>query len=237
MYRSHHLAIGKRRSARLSNFARCGEELEARSMLAVAPVAAADSYDVTEDILLTVPAATGLLLNDSDGDNDVLTPIIVDQPTHGVLTLTGSPLDGSFTYLPAANYNGPDSFTYKVNDGTEDSNTVTVTLSIAVVNDPPVMLGENYQMTEDGTLTISGPGVLANDSDVEGSSLTASLFRAPYYGTVVFNPNGSFVYTPYANFNGSDSFVYKATDGVTTSAATLARVDIASVNDCAAGEQ
>ena len=116
-------------------------------------MAVADAYNATEDTLLTVPQATGLLVNDSDGDNDPITPIIVTQPAHGVLTLTGTPLDGSFSFQPAANYNGPDSFTYKVNDGTADSNTVTVTLTIAPVNDAPVAVGDVARMLEDGVLT------------------------------------------------------------------------------------
>ena len=88
-----------------------------------APVAVADSYSTDEDTALTV-AAPGVLANDTDVDGDPLTAVMVSDPAHGTLTLNA---DGSFVYTPAANYNGADSFTYKANDGTADSNVATVT--------------------------------------------------------------------------------------------------------------
>src|SRR2546425_2590286 len=76
-----------------------------------------DSYSTPEDTTLTV-AAPGVLANDTDVDGDPLTAILVNGPAHGTLSLNS---DGSFTYTPALNYNGPDSFTYKANDGQVDS--------------------------------------------------------------------------------------------------------------------
>ncbi len=81
--------------------------------------------------------------------------------------------NGSFTYTPAANYNGADSFTYKANDGTADSNVATVSITIAAVNDAPAAAADAFTTNEDTALVVSGPGVLANDSDVEGDALTA----------------------------------------------------------------
>src|SRR5439155_1468774 len=94
-------------------------------------VAAADSYTVTQATALTI-GAPGVLANDTDVENGALTAVLVSGPTHGALTLNAN---GSFTYTPTANYNGPDSFTYKANDGTADSNAATVAITVvAVVN-------------------------------------------------------------------------------------------------------
>ena len=88
-----------------------------------APTATGDSYTVAEDGTLT--PATGVLANDSDPDGNPLTAALVAGPSHGTLTLN---VNGTFTYNPSANYNGPDSFTYKANDGSLDSNVATVNL-------------------------------------------------------------------------------------------------------------
>ena len=82
-----------------------------------APVAVADAYDTAEDTLLTVDAP-GVLGNDSDAEADPLTAVLVDNVASGTLSLAA---DGSFTYEPAADFNGDVTFTYKANDGTSDS--------------------------------------------------------------------------------------------------------------------
>ena len=91
------------------------------------PVAAADSYNGTQDTPLTI-AAPGVLANDSDADGDALTAVLVASPAHGALALDAN---GGFSYTPAAGFSGVDSFTYKANDGKDDSNVATVTLTIA----------------------------------------------------------------------------------------------------------
>src|SRR5205814_728630 len=100
-----------------------------------APVAANDAYTTSEDTPLTTGAGLGLLANDTDIDGDGLTAVLVTGPAHGALSLSS---DGAFTYTPVANYHGSDSFTYRANDGTADSNLVTVSLTITAVNDAPV---------------------------------------------------------------------------------------------------
>ena len=74
-----------------------------------------DAYTVNEDTSLVVPVATGVLVNDGDDNSGTLTAAIVAQPAHGTVTLHA---DGSFTYMPTANYSGADSFTYKAADAT-----------------------------------------------------------------------------------------------------------------------
>jgi sugar lactone lactonase YvrE len=90
------------------------------------PAAADDAYSTDEGQELTV-AAPGVLGNDSDPDNDPLTAVLFDDVDHGALTLNS---DGSFTYMPAAGYSGPDSFTYMANDGSADSNVATVDITV-----------------------------------------------------------------------------------------------------------
>src|SRR6185295_7108733 len=132
------------------------------------PVAVNDSYTTPEDTTLTI-ATPGVLINDSDVDGDTLSAVLVSQPTHGTLTLN---TNGSFSYVPAANYNGPDSFTYKANDGRADSGIATVSNTITGVNDAPVAVNDSYTTPEDTTLNIATPGVLFNDSDVDGDTLS-----------------------------------------------------------------
>src|SRR6266542_4018533 len=143
----------------------------------------------------------------SDADGNTLTAVLVTGPSHGTLTLNP---DGSFIYTPNTNYNGTDSFTYKANDGTTNSAVATVTLTVISVNDAPVAGNASYSTDEDAVLTIPAPGVLANVTDADGNTLTAVLVTGPSHGTLTLNPDGSFIYTPNTNYNGTDSFTYKA---------------------------
>jgi VCBS repeat-containing protein len=196
-------------------------------LLNMPPVAVGDSYSTNEDTTLTV-AAPGVLSNDTDAEHNPLTAALVNGPTHGALTLNA---DGSFTYTPASNYNGTDSFTYKANDANADSNVATVSITVNAINDAPVAANNAYSTNEDATLSIAAPGVLANDSDVDGNSLTAVLVNGPSHGSLTLNSNGSFNYTPAANYNGSDSFAYKANDGTTDSNVATVTITVNAVND------
>jgi len=121
-------------------------------------------------------AAPGVLANDTDVDGGTLSAVLVSQPTHGSLTLNSN---GSFTYVPAANYNGTDSFTYKANDGQADSGIATVSITITGVNDAPLAVNDSYSTLEDTILNVAASGVLANDSDVDGGTLSAVLVTSP----------------------------------------------------------
>src|SRR6185295_377289 len=120
--------------------------------------------------------------------------------------------DGGFTYQPEANFRGVDSFTYKANDGSLDSNVATVTLTIGGVNDPPSAADDSYAVNEDAVLTVDAPGVIGNDSDPDGNALTATLVSGPSHGTLSLSPNGGFSYTAAANYSGPDSFTYFVND-------------------------
>src|SRR5262249_60724928 len=97
-----------------------------------APVAQNDTAATNED----TPASGNVLTNDSDVDGNSLSAVLVSGPTHGSLMLNA---DGSFTYTPSADYNGADSFTYKANDGTANSNVATVKISRTPCSDGAVV--------------------------------------------------------------------------------------------------
>ena len=188
------------------------------------PVVENDTYSVDEDGTLTKDAATGVLANDVDADNDTLTVAVVDQPAHGTLTLN---TDGSFTYEPDADYHGTDTFTYKANDGTHDSETATVTITVNSVNDAPVAEADSYDVPVNGQLSVNATyGVLANDSDADGDSLTPSVVTQPTHGTLALDADGTFTYTPDADYHGTDSFAYRINDGTTDSADATATIDV-----------
>ena len=192
-----------------------------------APVAANDAYSAAEDAPLTIPAP-GVLGNDSDLDLDPLSAVVVTPPAHGVLTLNA---DGSFTYTPAANYDGGDSFTYRASDGVAQSGLATVTISVANANDAPVGAPDAYTATEDTTLTVAAPGVLGNDTDGDDDPISVVPLASPAHGSLTLNTDGSLVYTPAPNFNGVDTFTYVVTDGTLESAPVTVTITVGAVND------
>jgi VCBS repeat-containing protein len=178
-----------------------------------APLALNDSFTATEDTPLNV-VSPGLVSNDTDIEGDPLQALRLVGPTHGTLTLAAN---GSFLYAPALNFNGVDSFTYKVNDGLLDSNVATVLISIAAVNDAPIATNDNYSTNQNTTINVAARGVLLNDTDVEGDVLSAAVATDPTNGSLVLNADGSFRYTPNLNFTGTDTFTYRASDAVVAS--------------------
>src|SRR5207245_1476799 len=129
-----------------------------------APVAAAQTVTTAED------TAKAVVLTATDVDGDTLTYSVVAGPTHGALSGTAP----NITYTPAANYNGADSFTFKANDGTLDSNVATVTITVTAVNDPPVANAQAVTTAEDTAKPITLTG-----ADVDGDTLTYSIVVGP----------------------------------------------------------
>ena len=201
--------------------------------------ASAASSDIIMDLRLrlTKTVYAGVLANDFDNESDPFTAALVTNPTHGSLTLNP---DGTFTYTPTAGYTGTDSFVYRAVDATGPSANTTATLTIiAGPNQPPVVVADSYNATEDTTLTVAAAqGVLANDSDGEGDSFTAELVAGPIasQGTLTLNANGSFVFTPTANFFGAAGFTYRARDAANAVSTTASvTINVASVNDVPVG--
>jgi VCBS repeat-containing protein len=185
-----------------------------------APVAVDDVVSGDEDTVLL----SDVLANDSDTDDDTLTASVVTGPTNGTLSLNPN---GSFTYTPVANFNGSDSFTYRVNDGTVDSGVAMVTLAVASLNNAPVAQGDVFQADEDvplnGNLTIQ-------DIDVDGDTLLYSVVGVVPLG-LALAADGTFTYTPPANFNGTFGFAYRVDDGQGASAQASITIEVAPVND------
>lgn len=191
------------------------------------PLARNDQYTTSEDTVLTI-AAPGVLSNDSDADGDTLTAIIASQPGNGSVSLSAN---GGFTYTPNTDFNGTDSFTYRANDGEANSGLATVTIAVTPVNDAPIAQNDAYTMNENAVLTISAPGVLANDSDADGNPLTSVLISGATNGVLSLNADGSFSYTPNTNYNGTDTFTYYANDGTVNSGVAVVSITVLPLND------
>ena len=205
-----------------------GVATAARALSVVAaPVASADGFGATEDATLSV-AAPGVLTNDTGPDGGILTASVGSGPRYGTLALNP---DGSFRYTPQADFNGTDNFTYLASDGGLTSAPATVTITVAAVNDAPFALSDAYGTDEDVAVSAGMSGVLGNDTDVEGSALTAVLVAGPVMGSVALNADGSFSYSPAANANGTDTFSYFAHDGDLASAPATVTLTIRAVND------
>jgi VCBS repeat-containing protein len=187
------------------------------------PIAVAGNLTVTEDVV-----KTGTLVG-SDIDGDVLTYSVVENGKKGTVTITDANA-GTFSYQPHLNATGTDSFSFKINDGTVDSQTVTISVNIDAVNDAPVVNKDQFTVSEDTTLH-SVSSILANDTDVENDRLTATLVTGPENGTLTLNQDGTFTYIPKANFYGQDQFVYKANDGELDSVEETVTIQVTPVND------
>lgn len=185
------------------------------------PIAADSQWSTDEDTAVVVT------LTATDADGDTLNFTIVDAPAHGNVVGAGA----SWTYSPATNFTGTDQFTFFVHDGQNQSSLATVTITVNPVNDPPIAASETYTVDEDSVLSLVAPGVLGNDSDVEGDALSASVATGTAHGTLALAADGALIYTPDANFFGTDSFTYQAFDGTVSSTPVAVSIDVLPVND------
>lgn len=181
------------------------------------PVAGDDAVTTAEDTPLTFPAAD-LLADDSDPDLDPLTVTAVSAPAHGSTSLRP---DGSITYVPDPDRNGPDAFTYTVSDDHGGSATGTVAVDVTAVNDAPVALGTALAVPAGSSVVVPFASLV---SDVDGDApLTVVVAQAPAHGTLALGTDGGWTYRPAAGFSGADSFVYRAVDpsGASSEPATV----------------
>ncbi|MES2628752.1 MAG: Ig-like domain-containing protein, partial [Bacteroidota bacterium] len=192
-----------------------------------APDAKVDVYTLAEDVPLTV-LPKGVLTNDVDLEGDVLTARVVKNPLNGVLSLSAN---GGFVYVPNADYNGTDVFVYEACDPSGACDTASVYLTITPVNDPPKATDDYYSTAEEVTLVVGAPGLLFNDSDPEGNTISASLINVPAHGTALVNANGSFTYIPNPNYSGPDSYTYRTTDAFGAFTDATAYITVIPVND------
>ena len=176
------------------------------------PVANDDSASGPEDSVI----AGNVLLGqgaDSDIEGDTLSVAVQTQPTNGSLQLNS---DGAYSYTPNTNFNGEDSFTYEVSDGTL-TDTATVRLTIDAVNDAPVASDDQFsgpfEMDVTGNVLTNSGGGADTDIDSDTLSISTALFTQPTGGTVMLQSSGVFTYSPNSGFSGTDSFEYTVTDG------------------------
>ncbi len=205
------------------------------------PFRTSDPATVTLDVtpVNDAPAATAQSLQAEDGtplnitltgtdiDGDLLTFSVVTQPQHGVLSGT----EPNVIYTATPGYVGPDSFTFTASDGSLTSPAATIDLTVFPPNDPPVAVADGYSVDEDVTLNVAAPGVLGNDSDPDLDPFTAELVTPASNGSVTLNADGSFTYNPAPDFNGQDSFTYRALDALEASPAVTVTITVNAVND------
>lgn len=169
-----------------------------------APVANAQNTSTTKNVVLNGT------LTATDVDSSTLTFSKVSDPTHGTVTVASS---GAFTYTPATDYVGGDSFTFKANDGSLDSNPAIVSITVntpANGNRAPIAVNDSVSTPQGVTKDIT---VLANDSDPDGDPLTLIAVGQATKGTATANPNNTIHYVPLAGATGNDSFSYTISDG------------------------
>ena len=131
-------------------------------------------------------------------DGTPLTFSAVTQPANGTVAMNP---DGTFTYTPNDGYTGSDSFTFKANDGSLDSNTATI--AVTVTAPLPYASDQDYVTGENQPLSIAAPGLL-DGADGNGLALTAQPATQPAHGTLALSPDVSFTYTPNTGFSGTD---------------------------------
>ena len=198
---------------------------------AVAPVAVNDGVGAIEDTLLE---NINVLANDRDANGDALTVTSAVSAAGGVVTINA---DGSLNYLPPADFNGEDTITYSISDGNDGVSSATLTVTVAGVNDAPVVTPGTLETLED--TNIAQLNVLANVIDVDGDPITLVSVESSAGGTLTLNDDGTVNYAPAANYFGSDTLTYTATGSAGEAITGSITIDILSVNDApvVAGER
>ncbi|MGI8539274.1 MAG: Ig-like domain-containing protein [Rubrobacteraceae bacterium] len=208
-------------------------------------------YEVNEDGTLSVNAGNGLIANDTDADNltgaanaGLSVADKDDDPDNGIQPENGSQNgtltinsngSGSFTYAPNANYNGPDSFTYKAKDaeGNLSDEAATVAMSVSPVADAPVARLDTATTPEDTPFLIN---VLGNDDNHDGGPLTVTAAASPDHGAAeVITEDGAdknkIRYTPDENFHGADNLTYEVCDSGDRCDQAQAGITVEPLND------
>jgi RHS repeat-associated protein len=179
------------------------------------PVANKQSVTTDEDV------ARAIVLTGSDVDGDALSFRVLSGPEHGALEGTAP----RFTYRPSTNYNGPDALVFVANDGHGDSAPATVSISVGPINDAPVTYDDEVATDEDVAM-----GIVLWANEYDGDPLTFTVTTQPQHGTFSGTPP-NLLYTPDQDFHGSDSFAFKANDGLEDSNVSTVAITVRSIND------
>ncbi|MDH3294466.1 MAG: Ig-like domain-containing protein, partial [Acidimicrobiia bacterium] len=198
-----------------------------------APVAADDTASAQAAVAVVVD----VVANDSDVDGN-LVPGSVNTvcvgcvaPGNGTAVANG---DGTFTYTADAGFEGVDTFVYEVCDSGGLCDTAVVSITVTVPNDPPVAGDDSVSTPEDVAVVVD---VVANDSDVDGNLVPGSVntgcvgCAAPTSGIAVANGDGTFTYTPNADFFGLDGFTYEVCDSGGLCDTAVVSITVTAVND------
>ncbi len=190
------------------------------------PTSTPESYAAKAGAALSVSAANGVLANDVDHNGQTMTAALAANggTSHGVLVLKA---DGSFTYTPTAGFVGTDSFTYIASDSSSSGSPTTISLTVSAT--APGSAADAYVASAGTALsTTAANGVLANDVDHNGLTLTAALATngGPAHGALVLKADGSFTYTPAVGYAGTDSFTYIASDGLSAGTPTTVNLTV-----------
>src|SRR5204863_405370 len=183
------------------------------------PVAVDDSATTPEDVPVTIAP----LANDSDLDGDPLT-ITVATTTNGTVVIVGGT---NLLFSPSTNFNGTTTIPYTISDGNGGPTPATVTVTVTPVNDPPVAVDDSATTPEDVAVSIAP---LANDSDLDGDSLTITDATTTN-GTVVIVGGTNLLFSPTANYNGTTTIPYTISDGNGGTASATVTVIVTPVND------
>ena len=185
------------------------------------PDAVDDAVTISED---SGANTISVLANDTDAEGDTLTVTAVTQGAHGSVANNST----SVSYTPAHDFFGSDSFTYTISDGNGGTDTATVSVTVLNVEDPPHATNDSATILEDsGANTIN---VLANDTDVDGDTLTVTAVTQGAHGSVAISGT-SVSYTPVHDFFGSDSFTYTVSDGHGGTDVGTVSMTVQNVND------
>ncbi len=158
----------------------------------------------------------------TDPAGSTLTYSLVTAPSG----MTIMAVTGAISWTPTAAQAGPNAVTARVTNAQGLAASQSFTIQVARLNVAPVATNEAYATLQGTTLTVATPGVLANDSDADGDPITAVLFAAPTKGTLTLAANGGFTYVPNAGATGTDTFKYRAFDGLLYSAAATVTITL-----------
>jgi hypothetical protein len=197
-----------------------GDSNTAVVSITVNPVNDAPTAEDQSSLQTEEDQALNITLTGSDLEGDKLTYSIVQGPAHGALAASGA----NVIYTPAENYNGDDSFTFKVNDGLADSNVATVSLTVSAVNDAPAAVDQSVS-----TLKNIAKSIFIEIKDVDGDKLTYTIIASPAHGSLSGTaPN--LIYTPATGYLGDDSFTFKGNDGALDSNVGTVSITVTQVN-------
>ncbi|MFZ4759505.1 MAG: tandem-95 repeat protein, partial [Burkholderiaceae bacterium] len=216
--------------------------------LAVTPVADPPSTSATFALARTNTPSLPVVLRGTDVDDAVVAFRLTSLPADGLLYLDASHLtlaavgvdyaavgqSVTLHFVPTTDWVGTTAFDFAAVDasGLADPSRATATITIGDDVDPPVAVADAFAVDEDSDLAVDADGVLANDVVSGGRALVATLVAGPASAaTFALNADGSFVYRPRADFNGTDTFTYLASDGVGDSNVVTVTLTVNAIND------